>query len=175
MKKNFFLLLLGFILMFPMSMTYARAICQADKAYIVGVRDGSKNWRFQKKYGLRRCGRKKQEVNQAYIQGYQAGKAGIELAKKQCVKIDFGRVCGYHCKRGKDRNQVKCASSPIQNCLVDDDGNVHCGYSCVKARGKVKCGTSFLEKCVVDGRNIRCGKNCHKTNDGVKCDSDVQA
>ena len=170
MKKNAFLLLLGLILMLPISVIYARATCQPDKAYIVGVRDGSKNWRFQKSYGLRECHKNKEEVNQAYLKGYAAGKAGTQLAQEQCLKINFGKVCGYDCKQGKG-NQVKCATYPTQNCLVDRDGQVHCGYGCTEMKGYVKCGTSFSDKCIAARDGIHCGKNCRQTQEGgIHCD-----
>lgn len=172
MRNYILMLLLASLLVLPLSTIYARAYCQPNKAYMVGVRDGKNNWRYQKRYGLRRCGKNKKDVNQSYIQGYKAGKAGKTLAQEQCLKKDFGEVCGYDCKRNK-ANQIKCARYPTQKCLIDDNDNIHCGYHCVSASGNVKCGTSFLDKCVTDGKNIRCGRNCHKTQKGIQCGTEA--
>lgn len=152
---------------------FAEANCNVDAAYAQGMDDARNQASIQTQYGNNCYYVNRAAINQAYRDGYAAG-AQMPLAKRQCLKTDFGEACGYDCKRG-NYGEVRCAKYPTQQCLVDQFGKVHCGYSCVKSQqGKVKCARSYLDNCVINNYGqIRCGRNCRITVAGIRCDGNV--
>ncbi|MCH9770326.1 MAG: hypothetical protein K0U12_05545 [Gammaproteobacteria bacterium] len=119
--------------------------CSVDAARAVGMLDAKHGLPYNKNFG-RHCAYgpsqyqhdSLKQLNQAYQQGYQAGKKQVKnpfaknntppQPKRQCIKDGIATVCGYHCQKDQFGN-ARCSPFPNLKCVRDQLGNVQCGVA----------------------------------------------
>ena len=144
-------------------------LCSTGEAYAAGVNDAKNNEDMDTDFSLG-CP-SPEGLNASYREGYEYG---LEHARRstsvvtpggvvaqECV-TNFGeKVCGYNCKRAG--TNVRCASSPEQQCVANDFGEIGCGYSCVATSQGVGCATRRRDTCAADAMgHVVCGRNCRE-------------
>lgn len=149
--------------------------CNIDAAYAAGIHDVRMRVPSRPHYA-QQCHVNlsfKDALSRAYQSGYAAGRSNDVEHRRECVRTQFGEVCGYGCKRNT-YGDVKCATYAGQNCQLSPySQKIICGYDCRKSNtGMVKCGKNYSENCVKNKfGQVTCGRNCRMTIAGVKCDN----